>query len=66
MAFEYHKPGLDIRDKELALNFACSLLRPIDDTLREVIVSLMTSDKIQLNMKLVSITTFFKLLIYFI
>jgi hypothetical protein len=30
MAFEYHKPGLDIRKKEMALNYAMSFIRPID------------------------------------
>lgn len=30
MSMEYHKPDLDIRQKELALNFAVSFIRPID------------------------------------
>ena len=37
-AFEYHKPQLDIRQKELAMNMACSLLRPIEGRLKDVIV----------------------------
>ena len=52
MAFEYYKPNVDIRDKELALNYACSFLRPIDENLKEVIVDFINSNKIQLNMKL--------------
>lgn len=52
MAFEYHKPEVNIRQKEMALNFACSFLRPVDPNLREVIVDFVNSNKIQLNMKL--------------
>ena len=34
------------------MNFVCSTLRPIDPTLREVIVECASANKIQLNMKL--------------
>lgn len=43
MAMEYHKPGLDIRNKEQALNLACSFLRPIDTTMKEVLTIAITS-----------------------
>jgi hypothetical protein len=46
MAMEYHQPGVDIRAKEGLLNFACSLLRPIDPVLREVIVEAVTANKV--------------------
>lgn len=50
MGMEYHKPGVDIRQKELALNFACSFLRPIDEQLTDVISEVASSTKIRLNM----------------
>jgi hypothetical protein len=43
MAFEYHKPTLDIRQKELAMNYAMSFIRPIDKDLEEVIIEVATS-----------------------
>jgi hypothetical protein len=46
MAMEYHKPTLDIRQKEQAMNLACSFLRPIDTTLREVLVQAAASQKV--------------------
>ena len=49
MAFEYHKPGMPFRQKELALNFACSFIRPIDPMLESVIIEVATSHKIRLN-----------------
>jgi hypothetical protein len=49
MAFEYHKPSMKIRDKELALNYACSFIRPIDPALEDVIIEVATSRKIRLN-----------------
>lgn len=52
MAFEYHKPTLNIRDKELALNYACSFIRPIDKDLEEVIIEIATSHKIRMNVAL--------------
>lgn len=51
MTMEYHKPNLDIRQKENALNLACSFLRPIDATLREVLVQACASQKAQMTMK---------------
>lgn len=52
MTFEYHKPTLSIRDKELALNYACSFIRPIDKNLEDVIIEIATSHKIRLNVAL--------------
>lgn len=33
MAFEYHKPNLEFRQKEMAMNYAMSFIRPIDKDL---------------------------------
>jgi imidazoleglycerol phosphate dehydratase HisB len=52
MAFEYHQPDVDIRQKELALNFAVSMIRPIDETLENVIIDIAASNKIRLNAQL--------------
>ena len=52
MAAEYHQTGLDIRAKEQALNFACSFLRPIDNSFKKVLTEACMSNKVQLNMKL--------------
>ena len=43
MAFEHHKPNMPIEQKELALNFACSLIRPLEGTFKEVVVELINS-----------------------
>ena len=51
MAMEYHHPGLHIREKENALNYACSFLRPVDSVMREMLVDACMSSKIQLNME---------------
>jgi hypothetical protein len=51
IAFEYHKPITTIRDKELAMNYACSFIRPIDKELEDVIVEIATSHKIRLNIQ---------------
>jgi hypothetical protein len=51
MAFEYHHPSMKLRDKELALNYACSFIRPIDKTLENVIVEIASSTKIRLNLE---------------
>ena len=48
---EYHRPHLDIRQKELALNFTASLLRPIEGRLRKVITEVAKSNKIRINME---------------
>ena len=49
MAFEFHKPTLDIRQKEIAMNYAMSFIRPIDQELEDVIVEVATSTKIRMN-----------------
>ena len=52
MAMEYHKPTMTIRQKEDALNYACSLLRPIEPTLQKVLAEAHSTEKIKLNVKL--------------
>lgn len=49
-AMEYHKPNLTIRQKELAMNFGCSLLRPIEGRMRDVLIEVASSQKIRMNM----------------
>lgn len=52
MAYEHHHHGdMTIRQKENALNMACSFLRPMDATMREVIVIACMSNKEQMTMK---------------
>lgn len=51
MACEYHQPLMSIRQKENALNLACSFLRPMDPTLKLVIADAILSTKKKLNMK---------------
>ncbi len=49
MAFEYHKPTLDIRQKELAMNYAMSYIRPIDPQMEEIIIEVASSTKLRMN-----------------
>jgi hypothetical protein len=51
MAFEYHKPTLDVRQKEVAMNYAMSFIRPIDAELEDVIIEVATSNKIRMNIQ---------------
>lgn len=51
MAFEYHKPTLDIRQKEVAMNYAMSFIRPIDPDMEEIIIEVATSNKIRMNIQ---------------
>jgi hypothetical protein len=51
-ALEYNQPRTSIRDKELALNFAASFLRPIEGKLLEVIKEVAAAKKIRLNVEL--------------
>lgn len=51
-SFEYHKPAIDIRQKELAMNLACSYLRPIEGRLLDVISEVAGSNKIRMNVDL--------------
>lgn len=51
-AFEYHQPMVDIRKKELGMNYACSFLKPIEGRLRDVIIEVAASKKIRLNIEL--------------
>jgi len=51
MAFEYHKPTMDIRQKEIAMNYAMSYIRPIDPELENVIIEVATSNKLRMNIQ---------------
>lgn len=52
MAYEHHHCGdMTIRQKEQMLNMACSFLRPIDTTMKEVLVIACMSNKVQMTMK---------------
>lgn len=51
-ALEFHQPRVGIRDKELALNFMASYLRPIDGRLLDVIKEVAAAKKIRLNIEL--------------
>ena len=51
MGLEYHQPHQDIRSKENMLNFACSFLRPMEPTLRKMVVDAAASTKLEINMK---------------
>jgi hypothetical protein len=50
-AFEYHQPRMSIRNKEMAMNMACSFLVPIEGRLQDVIVQMAASHKIRLDME---------------
>jgi hypothetical protein len=49
---EYHQTRTTIRDKELALNFVASFLRPIDTKLLNCIKEVAAAKKIRLNVEL--------------
>ena len=50
-AFEYHKPHMDIRQKEMGLNFAASMLRPIEGRYRKVITEVAESNKLRVTIE---------------
>ena len=50
-AFEYHKPHMDFRQKEIALNFIASMLRPVEGRLKEVITEVAISNKLRVTME---------------
>ena len=54
MALEYHKPNLNIRQKEQALNLVVSLFRPIDSVLMNALAEVATANKVRLDVKKVS------------
>jgi len=37
IAFEYNKPFMEFKQKEIALNYLCSLIVPVEGKLLEVI-----------------------------
>jgi hypothetical protein len=49
MAFEFHKPTLDLRQKEMAMNYAMSYIRPIDPIMEDIIIEVATSTKLRMN-----------------
>lgn len=49
-AFEYNKPHLDIRQKEMGLNFMASMLRPVEGRFKDVITEVAISNKIRMTM----------------
>lgn len=49
VALEYNKPFLDFRQKEIALNYLCSIMVPIEGRLLEVITEIASANKIRLN-----------------
>lgn len=51
-ALEYHQTRTTIRNKELAMNFAASFLRPLDDRMMKVIKEGIASKKLRLNVEL--------------
>ncbi|CDW89254.1 UNKNOWN [Stylonychia lemnae] len=51
MAYEYTKPNMDIRNKEIAMNYAVSFIRPIDKQLEDVIIDIALSNKLRLNVQ---------------
>lgn len=51
IAFEYHKPITTIREKEIAMNYACSFIKPIHKDLENVIIEVATSNKLRLNIQ---------------
>ena len=50
-AFEYHKPHLDIRQKELAMNFVASMLRPLEGRYKTVVTEVAMSNKLRVTMQ---------------
>lgn len=51
-AMEFHQPRHTIREKEMALNYAASYMRPIDDRLLKVIKIIASAKKTRLNIEL--------------
>lgn len=49
MAYEYRHPTMDFRQKETAMNFMMSFIRPIDQRLEDVIIEVATSTKLKMN-----------------
>ena len=50
-AFEYNKPHLDIRQKEMGLNFMASMLRPVEGRFKTVITEVAYSNKIRVTIQ---------------
>lgn len=52
MACEYNQPWMPIRAKEQLINYATSMLRPIEPLLKQVLTDAMLSQKTEMNCKL--------------
>ena len=52
MAMEYNRPNVSMRSKEVSLNYACSLILPIDKATEDVILIWANSRKLRLNQEL--------------
>ncbi len=52
MGFEYHKPQVSMRNKEVALNFASSLILPMDEEIIKMMKIVFKSFPIRLNTEL--------------
>ena len=48
-ALEYYKPHMEFREKELAMNYMCAQLAPIEGELLKVITDVVNSNKIRMN-----------------
>lgn len=48
-AFEYHQPRMNIKDKEVAMNLACSYLQPIEGRMLDVVRDMVASQKIRMD-----------------
>jgi len=46
MAMEYNRPNVSMRNKEVALNYVCSLILPIDKNTEDVILLWSSSRKL--------------------
>lgn len=48
-AFEYHKPHLNIRQKEEGLNFVAHVLRPVEGVFRQLLTEAVTANKLRVT-----------------
>lgn len=51
-AFEFNKPEVTMRNKEIALNYACSLILPMDEELERMMKVVYASNPVRLTMDL--------------
>ena len=48
---EYRSPHTTMKDKEIALNFVCSMIVPVDSELEKIMVELIDSNVQRMNMQ---------------